>query len=106
MHYGGSFTNDGKKYLGGKISYFDYCDEDLMSLLELEDMQGKWGAVKRTNVEAANIEGTQRKKVGLKRLSKPSAAKTGCQFSLNPIQQSQKSSSNTGNVLSSMMWHG
>lgn len=33
----------GGNYSGGKVNYFDYCDKDLMSLLELKDMAEQVG---------------------------------------------------------------
>ena len=36
IHHGGSFIN--KMYVGGKIDSYDFCNVDLMSLLEIHDM--------------------------------------------------------------------
>lgn len=39
MHHGGWIKDEGKKeYVGGRVNFFDYCDADLMGLLEFEDM--------------------------------------------------------------------
>ncbi|KAM7482176.1 hypothetical protein LguiB_006759 [Lonicera macranthoides] len=59
MHHRGSFTIDGNKYLGGKIFYFDYSDEDLMSLLELEDMAEQLGCSGKICVHYFDKNGVQ-----------------------------------------------
>lgn len=39
MHHSGKFMNFGSTcYVGGSISYFDYCSEDEMSMLEISEM--------------------------------------------------------------------
>ena len=39
LHHGGWVTTETKKeYVGGRVNFFYYCNIDLMSLLEIEDM--------------------------------------------------------------------
>lgn len=45
IHHKGVFVGSGvgKCYNGGIIDYFDYCNMDLMSILEIEDMLEQLG---------------------------------------------------------------
>ncbi|KAK3037982.1 hypothetical protein RJ639_031569 [Escallonia herrerae] len=46
LHHGGEFRNcPVTVYVGGKVAYFDYCDPDQMSLLELVDCCEKVGVI-------------------------------------------------------------
>ncbi|RXH81322.1 hypothetical protein DVH24_005236 [Malus domestica] len=41
MYHGGQLSED--FYVGGKVDFFDYCDKDFMSLLEVDNMVEELG---------------------------------------------------------------
>lgn len=45
IHHGGRFidTGDTERYVGGQVTYFDHCEIDYMSLIELDDFTKKLG---------------------------------------------------------------
>ena len=49
LHYGGVFKEEPKTYVGGDFEYFDFCDVDMMSLVELVHM------LKECNVFGASV---------------------------------------------------
>lgn len=42
MHHGGQFRVEGN-YIGAEVAYYDYCDINKMSKIELDDMAKELG---------------------------------------------------------------